>query len=114
MKDLMSYLQCSVRRCANNQNDLCVREEIRVDGAAAAGRGDTSCRSFALRPESYENAAAQAFGAEPETDIVCEAMHCVFNEECRCRAPSVDIGGGPAAHSTRDTQCCTFDSKKLI
>ncbi|MBR5390358.1 MAG: DUF1540 domain-containing protein, partial [Clostridia bacterium] len=68
----------------------------------------------ALRAVTYENAARQVFAAEPETDIVCEAMHCVFNEECKCRAPSVDIGGGPAARSARDTQCCTFDSKKLI
>lgn len=109
----MSYLQCSARRCVNNQNDLCVREAIRVDGAAAADRGDTSCRSFALQPESYENAAAQIYTAQPETDVVCEAMHCVFNQDCKCRAPSVDIGG-PAAGKARDTQCCTFDSKKLI
>ncbi|MBR5390738.1 MAG: DUF1540 domain-containing protein, partial [Clostridia bacterium] len=53
----MSYLQCSVRRCANNQNDLCVLESIRVDGAAASGRSDTACRSFALRAVTYENAA---------------------------------------------------------
>ena len=28
----MSYLRCNVRTCSNNQNDLCIREGIRVDG----------------------------------------------------------------------------------
>jgi len=42
----MSYLRCNARNCSNNQNDLCIREGIQVDGATADTKNDTCCNSL--------------------------------------------------------------------
>ena len=106
----MSYLRCNARNCSNNQNDLCIREGIRVDGMSANHKDDTCCSSFTQRGESYSNVVTHDTTAKPETDIQCDAGNCNYNKECRCFAPSVDISGSSASTS-RETQCSNFDCK---
>lgn len=107
----MSYLRCSARHCTNNQNDLCIRESIRVEGASADRKNDTCCESFTRRAENYSNVVARNTSAQPETDIHCDVRSCSYNRECKCSAPSVDIGGVSAC-TCKETQCSTYDSKK--
>ncbi len=107
----MSYLRCNARNCSNNQNDLCLREDIRVDGATADCKNETCCNSFTQRGENYSNVVARNSKAQPETDIRCDVVNCSYNNDCRCVAASVDISGS-AACSCRETQCSTFDCKK--
>ena len=109
----MSYLRCNARNCSNNQNDLCIREGIQVDGATADTKNDTCCSSFTQRGENYSNVVSRNSQAQPETDIQCDAVNCSYNKECRCFAPSVDISGSGASTS-RETQCSTFDCKKTL
>lgn len=109
----MSYLRCNVRSCSNNQNDLCIREGIRVDGPTAERKDGTCCSSFTQRGENYSNVVACNSAAQPETDIQCDAVNCSYNKECRCFAPSVDISGASASTS-RETECSTFDCKKTL
>ncbi|MBR5537376.1 MAG: DUF1540 domain-containing protein [Clostridia bacterium] len=109
----MSYLRCNVRTCSNNQNDLCIREGIRVDGPAADTKDDTCCCSFTQRGENYSNVVARNSAAQPETDIRCDAVNCTYNKEFKCIAPSVDISGS-AASASRETRCSTFDCKKTL
>ncbi len=107
----MSYLRCNARNCSNNQNDLCLREGIRVDGASADAKNETCCNSFTQRGENYSNVVSRNSRAQPETDIQCDVRTCSYNRDCACSAPSVDISG-PTACSCRETQCSTFDCKK--
>ncbi len=109
----MSYLRCNVRSCANNQNELCIREGIRVDGPTAERKDATCCSSFTQRGENYSNVVARNSAAQPETDIQCDAVNCSYNKECRCFAPSVDISGS-SANTSRETECSTFDCKKTM
>ena len=109
----MSYLRCNVRTCSNNQNDLCIREGIQVDGPTADNKDDTCCNSFTQRAENYSNVVSRNTAAEPETDIRCDAVNCSYNKDCKCAAPSVDISGA-AASSCRETRCSTFDCKKTL
>ena len=107
----MSYLRCNARHCSNNQNDLCIREDIRVEGATADRKNDTCCDSFTRRAENYSNVVARNTSAQPETDIQCDVCSCSYNKDCKCTAPSVDISGVSAC-TCKDTQCSTYDSKK--
>ena len=109
----MSYLRCNVRTCSNNQNDLCIREGIRVDGPTADSKDDTCCNSFTQRAENYSNVVSRHTSAEPETAIQCDAVNCSYNKEYKCMAPSVDISGS-AASTSRETRCSTFDCKKTL
>lgn len=109
--EIMSYLRCNVRSCSNNQNDLCIREDIRVDGAFADSKSDTCCNSFTQRGESYSNVVARNTRAEPETDIRCDVVNCSYNRDLKCSSASVDISGAGAC-SCGETQCSTFDCKK--
>ena len=109
----MSYLRCNARNCSNNQNDLCIREEIKVDGATADTKSDTCCNSFTQRGESYSNVTSRATSAEPETDIDCDVVNCSYNKDYKCADASVDISGSSAC-TCRETQCSTFDSKKTL
>ena len=102
-----------MRTCSNNQNDLCIREGIRVDGPTADSKDDTCCNSFTQRGENYSNVVARNSAAEPETDIQCDAVNCSYNKEYKCMAPSVDISGS-AATTVRETRCSTFDCKKML
>lgn len=107
----MSYLRCNASNCSYNQNDLCVREGIRVDGASADCKHDTCCNSFSQRSGSYTNSVGGGTTARPETDIDCDVRKCSYNKDCKCHASSVDISGSGAC-TCRETQCSTFDCKK--
>ena len=109
----MSYLRCNVRSCSNNQNELCIREGIKVDGPSADTKSDTCCNSFTQRAENYSNVVSRHTAAEPETDIQCDAINCSFNKDFKCMAPSVYISGAHASMA-KETQCSTFDCKKAL
>lgn len=109
----MSYLRCNARNCSNNQNDLCIREGIQVDGATADTKNDTCCSSFTQRGENYSNVVSRNSQAQPETDIQCDVSNCSYNKDYKCMAASVDISG-VAACTSRETQCSTFDCKKSV
>ena len=109
----MSYLRCNVRSCSNNQNELCIREGIKVDGPNADNKSDTCCNSFTQRGENYSNVVSRNSQAQPETDIQCDVINCSYNKDLKCAAASVDISGSTACTS-RETQCSTFDCKKTL
>ena len=106
----MSYLRCDARGCSNNRAELCLLEQIQVDGRNARERKDTRCESFTLRGPDYSNAVERAFEPRPETEVSCGADSCVYNRDCRCHAPSVDIGGQGASDPAQ-TECRTFDKR---
>ena len=107
----MSYLRCNARHCANNKNELCVLNQIRVDGTFADCRDETCCGSFTQAAENYSNVVSRNSEPKPETEIGCDVRRCSFNKECRCSAPSVDISGSEAC-ACGETRCSTFDLKK--
>ena len=109
----MSYLRCNARNCSNNQNELCIRERLRVDSATADTKNATCCNSFTQRGENYSNVVSRNSQAQPETDIQCDVINCSYNKDLKCAAASVDISGSTACTS-RETQCSTFDCKQTL
>ena len=106
----MPILKCSALTCIYNKEELCSKGEIQVSGENAQYANETSCSSFGERAmESASNNAACGCGSE-KIAIDCSACHCTYNDECKCTAASVHIGGN-SAQSSQETECGTFQCK---
>ena len=101
----MTKLECSVKNCLHNSDNCCCKGSIVVDGAKASSAGQTCCASF---DENKGGTFSNLFKT-PETklDIVCDAVKCVYNEDRRCGADRIDIGGDGACECGQ-TRCSTF------
>ena len=106
----MTHLNCSVSSCLNNENYLCSRSNIKVDGQYATNKESTSCNSFAILDSSFSNSAYSPTGS-PETEIKCDVKNCEYNEDGSiCTAGSITVDGD-GADSPRETRCSTFKGK---
>lgn len=105
----MTELKCTVQNCAYNENMLCSRQDIKVEGAHAKSPNETSCGSFA--PKGY--GATNLVGGKhvcSETKVRCEVKDCAYHRNDQCHADSICVDGHQAA-SSGDTKCSTFKNK---
>lgn len=102
----MPDLVCSVENCTYNKEHLCALNEIKVGGEQATNSESTCCDSFRDQRDSFSNCENCGCGTK-RTDVECEAENCVFNEECKCHADSIDVCGCGATKA-RATECSTF------
>ncbi|QOV19113.1 DUF1540 domain-containing protein [Blautia liquoris] len=101
----MTVLNCSAATCAYNVDELCSKGEIKVGGANAHDSDQTSCESFIERKEgSMSNSASSGCTT---IGIDCEAENCSYNEQCKCVAGAINVGGNEACTSD-ETRCSTF------
>ena len=106
----MSNLRCNVKNCINNEQNMCCRPVIKVDGDCAQKSCDTFCHSFNHRINSIQNSISGTSRAEEKTDIKCSASQCTYNTDSCCTAESVEVGGNGACRCN-DTECKTFEKK---
>ena len=101
----MTRLDCTVGSCLYNKEQCCCKDNIEVAGDHAKHSRETCCESFRERTIG----AAQSGVEIPtkNTEVVCKACDCTFNEDCRCTAKHLGIAGG-AACDCKDTECATF------
>ena len=104
----MTHLDCSVQNCMYNQDNSCSKESIHVDGSSASSTEDTCCKSFVERKEGAATNSTKE--AVKPTDIACEAVNCMYNEDCRCDAEHIGIAGSDAC-DCEHTECASFRSK---
>lgn len=103
----MPVLRCTAVTCIYNKEELCSKGEIKVAGENAHYADETSCSSFQERTEnSASNNAACGCGCE-NIAIDCSACQCAYNDQQKCTAASIHIGGAQACKS-QDTKCGTF------
>ena len=101
----MPDLRCTVQSCAHNRDFYCELDKIQVGGDRAKRAAETCCDSFVERKgESYSNAAREA---SPKCSIDCEAVECMYNDECQCHAGKISVEGGGACQC-KETECATF------
>lgn len=102
----MTGLECSVRNCLFNEEALCCKGDIKVGGGQNAEKpGETSCDSFKERARDvYSNVTLQP---GERIDVKCSAVNCVFNENQKCSANHIGIGGNGANRSD-ETECTSF------
>ena len=107
----MNRLFCSVENCASNQNGCCCLNSVNIGGQASVAKSETTCQSFSPKNQSASNYSG-SMQARPQTDICCNASHCVHNNASshKCTASQVQIacsanGGGMSATEC-DSFCC--------
>ena len=103
----MSKLRCSVSNCINNEQNMCCRPIIKIDGDCAQKSCDTFCHSFNHRINNIQNSISGTPRAEEKTEIKCTACHCGYNSDERCTAENVEVAGNGACRSV-ETECKTF------
>lgn len=103
----MTILKCSATTCIYNKEELCSKGEINVVGENARYADETSCGSFCDRNDTgVKSSCASGCGCE-SINIDCKAHNCTYNENCKCTAAGIDIGGSGAT-DCRETKCTTF------
>lgn len=106
----MTNLNCSAYTCHYNQNSLCSRGSIEVQGKEAKISDDTCCASFLETKEdagsSYSDRPGEKEGCE-KIQITCGAEDCTYNDCHNCTASAIDISGENSEHRP-DTCCDTF------
>ena len=83
----MTNLGCCVENCVHNEDNMCCRGNIKVDGHKAHDAGETCCASF--------------------QDCGCDASNCMYNNNMMCSAGHIDVKhSGNTVHG--ETECATF------
>ena len=103
----MNSLICSVVTCVYNTNNLCSRESIKVVGKNTITSNFTACESFRRKTGEL---TSNFKSPKIEVNILCDALNCQYNNNEKCEAISVAVGGYYALSETQ-TECETFRSK---
>lgn len=104
----MTNLECNVTNCANNNNNLCCRPDIKVSGPAACSAEQTCCSSFV---DADSGAQASVGYSDPNIslEILCSAKNCTFNTDERCRADHISVRSeGSYPDTESKTECASF------
>lgn len=106
----MTILKCAATTCVYNKDLLCSKGEIDVMGEDAHNPKDTCCGSFREKSSSgMTNSYSSKCGCT-EIRIDCQARNCLYNENKKCTAGSIYVGGSQASNSA-ETTCDTFKAK---
>ena len=104
----MTRLDCTVTSCLYNKERCCCTDNIEVTGDHARHSRDTCCISF--RERTADGVRSSVDIPTKNTDVICQAVECTFNENCHCQAKHISVAGG-AACDCRETECATFRCK---
>lgn len=105
----MTNLDCSVISCTYNTDNSCKKDGITVGGHDAHKPSETACKSFAPKTmHSVTNLAS--CHASKQTEVACDAVHCKFNEDKKCRAKHIGIAGAHAV-TNGETECGSFENR---
>lgn len=103
----MTVLKCYATTCVYNKEQLCSKGNIDVMGENAHLSEDTCCGSFRERSNSSpQNNYTSGCGCET-IQINCKAHHCSYNDNCKCTAAAIQVGG-ENAKDCQKTKCGTF------
>lgn len=103
----MTILNCTATKCIYNENQLCSKGNIEIDGNGAHRADETSCGSFRDRTSSgMKNSEAHHCGCE-KINIDCKAQECTYNDHCKCTASAIDVSGC-STDGCNETKCNTF------
>lgn len=104
----MTQLDCNVTSCLYNKDHLCSKGDITIGGSNATRSSHTCCESFRQKGTNTLNSTGHA---GTTVDIECEAIRCIHNDDCKCAASHIGIGGGGSACRTVETECADFICK---
>lgn len=105
----MTNLRCEAKNCIHNDKPYCCISHICVGGSQAKCDVETCCDDFREKRDNAVNSCCDT-KKNPQIDIDCKAVNCVYNENCHCHAEDVNICGSDAC--VCDETCCgTFKAR---
>lgn len=103
----MTKLNCSVKNCANNNDNYCCISSIYVGGKQAEQPEYTDCESFVEKDNGFTNLTVDP---NPNVEVGCAAEKCMYNSSHICTADHINVAG-EHAHDAEATLCSTFEEK---
>lgn len=103
----MTKLKCDACSCDYNKDYYCCLNGIDVGGRNASEKEHTCCESFEHSDGAMTNSVQEPV---PHMEIGCDAVNCVHNDDCKCKAGEICICGDHACHC-QETACDTFECK---
>lgn len=104
----MTDLGCKVKNCVyHSEENLCTRNNIKVDGSYATDCCDTHCGSYEDGTGSAKNSCGCG---KKKIEITCEAVNCKYNENNNCTASHIDVKPSKVK-SNGYTECASFMMK---
>lgn len=102
----MVALDCNVKNCMHNDENLCCKGTILIEGDDACHKDETCCSSFDKRTgDQFTNRSSMP---DHFTSVECAAVNCIFNEERYCHANHISISGS-GAKLMDETRCSSFE-----
>ena len=105
----MTKLTCHVSNCINNENSMCCRPDIKVEGASAHNMDETCCHSFGY-PSDCVTSGMVSNSPSAQIQVRCDACDCAYNQNTVCNAERICIDGYGAG-DCHQTCCSTFRCK---
>ncbi len=101
----MTDLGCCVKNCVHNEDNMCCRGNIKVEGKTAKDSSCTCCGSF--QDSSCGCAKNATCCPDSKIEVACDATNCIYNDNLKCSADHIDV-----RHSKDlihgQTECATF------
>lgn len=121
----MTYLICDEACCAHNLMGHCRCGEVNISGTEACDPSMTGCMSFIPHYASVSRALdgiyaglSGEFGAlgdvvsvRAETELICRAYGCAFNDDGSCAHGEPHILARRASATGGIAQCSSFTAK---
>ena len=101
----MTDLKCSVKNCTYNENHLCCKGSIMVDGKEAKEANATKCASFENCGSCCGKNSTQS--PDKKINVSCQAVNCVYNDNKNCTAAHIDVAKSKDCRNG-ETECATF------
>lgn len=102
----MSLLNCACTMCVNNQNNLCCRPNITVDGSMSKKSTETFCNNFSCKSEGVMTNTVY-INPNKSLSINCTAENCKYNNSKKCVKDNVVIDNNEAMNKEQ-TYCHSF------
>ncbi|NLA13825.1 MAG: DUF1540 domain-containing protein [Tissierellia bacterium] len=102
----MAEIKCTVTNCYFNKKLGCTAPALSVNGRNADESRSTSCHTFIEQKPGLRSSVEEP---KSDTDILCAATKCIYNESERCEANSIIVNGKNAS-VPEETYCSTFRS----
>ena len=80
----MTNLGCCVENCVHNEDNMCCRGNIKVDGHKAHDAGETCCASF--QDCGCHGATNSTRRPNAKIEVACDASNCMYNNNMMCSA----------------------------
>ena len=111
--DNMSQIKCNAQNCGYNENNMCHKKNIKVEGLFSRSKLGTFCQSFRNPIDEAlfkEEMADEMNDEEHKTKIGCSANYCIYNKDNYCKAEKITVGQKNAKYRS-ETQCDSFELK---